>query len=151
MRISTSILFLIIAALSSCQSNKEYTDILDKFLYSQNTKRIYPHYYVLIPETGCPSCIYRAKQFCKSYWEYENHYTFIFTRFDSRKKLKYEFDSLLSNDNLILDTQNTLYNSGFNGMYPIIVESLEKEVKLIYATPNNYEIWNNISLLRFQE
>ena len=89
--------------------------------YSQQSNEY--RYIVIIPRTGCHSCVEKADQFFQEY-KSSKDYLFIFTRLLSVKRLKIEVGSdNLGQGNVIIDKDDVFSTLQFpDSDYPILLE-----------------------------
>lgn len=111
--------------LFSCLSEYDkYNNYLNKQIKSNYLENIENcNYIVVIPKTGCYSCIENAELFFKKNINNKD-YLFIFTRVESMKKIKIDIgEENLYRDNVIIDSNNIFYLYNIeDSSYPIILE-----------------------------
>lgn len=125
MRKNRIILCCIAIILCSCVSKvSKYEDFLNEQL-NENYSSLISKYsqIVIIPRSGCHSCVEKADAFFEENKSNENM-LFIFTRLVSKKQLRIEFGATnLSLPNVIVDENNIFYSLDFeDSEYPLLLK-----------------------------
>lgn len=115
----------IILTLCSCMSKTEqFNDFLNQQLGENYSSFIQKYtYVVIIPRTGCHSCVEHADTFFDNN-KMKKDYLFIFTKLVSEKQLRIELGSVnLSLSNVIVDKKNLFYSMKFeDSEYPLLLK-----------------------------
>lgn len=86
---------------------------------------------LIIPGVGCSGCISQAEYFFHDNMHDDNH-LFIFTGIEDIKMFKFQIaDSLWDNENVIVDKNNKIMDSGYDSVYPCYLKVGERNVVLL--------------------
>ncbi|MCE7992282.1 MAG: hypothetical protein HEP71_09890 [Roseivirga sp.] len=142
---------LFVFALQSCTSKEEFISFQNNLEQIGFAKESFSltgdQYFIIVPGNGCPPCIYKAEQFLKEHYESQTKYIFVFTNYDSEKLLRIKLgDYIMESPNVFFDRKDSMYKSGFNSIYPVIVKINGNRLNKEYGSPQNQGIWETITL-----
>jgi len=107
--------------------------------------------YAVIPNQGCEGCISEAENFVITHASLsESNVTYIFTKIQSLKVLKYKLGSkIYSLPNVKIDTANIIvFPKDENNIYPMFIYTQANQInKIEYQSPNQNGLINLKSYL----
>lgn len=122
-----------------CKGKVEKSDIIEKFL----SRQIVNETIVIIPQTGCVSCVESAFLLLKDAIDNDLEIKFVITNISDKKLIRNFIPKYyLSNPNVFMDYDNILPYNGFYSKYPeVLFFGIGKiDSTWILSTGNKYDI-----------
>lgn len=146
----SGVFFLLLQACSSPSEtlNKEVQAVLDTYSQAHGGATHSGEVLLIIPRTGCSSCIGIADRFFKQSSE-DGRMQFVFTKISSLKVLKIRLGPEVTEDeNVHLDMANNFSKKSMDSIYPIVVFLDKGRVqKVEFITPHKEELINQLNEL----
>lgn len=136
----TFLFVITLVVLSNCQSQNSRLDELQALFQHNEINSLLDHQtVVVIPNAGCKGCITVAENFVKNNIDSLKDIRYVFTGIKSSKLLKFKMSEyVFRHQNVYLDLEGHLYNSGQIGLYPLIISITDGKItSVIEQSPDN--------------
>ena len=142
----TLLAFTLLFFTLSCSNDKEtlFLKLLAETPELPKGSMVEQYNYVIIPGSGCSSCISMARRMIKEGSYAENTF-FIFTGFETRKQLKILYGAdFIDGKNIYLDHNDAFKTGALFSLYPTVIR-MSSGFQLTDASTGNKWIWDELN------